>query len=64
MYNCPNCGKELDDEICTCGFNINETLSCPYTISGNCIHTNKECKITGLDYESCEVYLHKAGISI
>ena len=62
MYNCPQCGKEIDTDTCECGFDINETLSCPYIISGNCIHTNKECNVRGLDYEDCHIYLHKAGI--
>ena len=64
MYNCPQCGNEInDEEICNkCGFNINETLSCPYKISGNCVHNQTECKINGLNYEDCEIYLHKAGI--
>lgn len=62
MYPCPNCGKEIDTDICDCGFNINETITCAYKISGNCVHTNKECNIEGLNYELCEIYLHKSGI--
>lgn len=64
MYDCPKCGKEIDTDTCECGFNVNETLSCPYLISGNCIHTNKECDVYGLDYELCSVYLHKSGIQV
>jgi len=62
MYQCPQCGREIETEICECGFNINETLSCPYLMSGNCIHTHNECNVYGLDYEICETYLHKSGI--
>ena len=62
MYMCPQCGKEIDTEVCECGVDINETLGCAYKISGNCVHTNKECNVRGLDYEECEIYLHKAGI--
>lgn len=62
MYNCPQCGKELEGEICKCGFDINETLSCPFKISLRCIHTSEKCEIEGLDYEDCEIYLSKAGI--
>ena len=56
MYMCPQCGKEIDTEVCECGFDINETLGCAYKISGNCVHTNKECNVRGLDYEECEIY--------
>ena len=62
MYSCPNCGKEIDTDTCDCGFDINETISCPYLMSGNCIHTNLECSIQGLSFELCDIYLHKAGI--
>ena len=63
MYECPNCGKLIDEDTCECGFDVNETLGCPYKISGNCIHNQKECKVIGLDYELCNIYLHKAGIN-
>lgn len=62
--NCPNCGKELNTEVCECGFNFNLYLTCPYIMSEKCIHTNKECKIYGLCFEDCEIYLHKSGIEV
>ena len=62
MYFCPKCGKEIEEEICECGFDINETLSCPFKISLRCIHNNEKCKINGLNYEDCVLYLEKAGI--
>lgn len=62
MYTCPNCGKDIDTERCECGFDVNDTLSCPYLMSLNCVHTNMECKVTGLNYEDCDIYLHKAGL--
>ena len=34
---CPQCGKEIETDVCECGFDINETLDCAYKISGNCI---------------------------
>lgn len=64
MYTCPNCGKDIETETCECGFDINETIECAYKVSGNCIHTNEECKIRGLGYEDCVVYLHKSGIGV
>lgn len=64
MYTCPQCGKDLETDTCECGFDINETLGCPYKISGNCIHTHIECNINGLGYEECGVYLHKSGIEV
>lgn len=63
MYECPNCGKLIEEDKCECGFNVNETLSCPYRISNKCIHESKECDVYGLDYELCDIYLHKTGIS-
>jgi transposase-like protein len=64
MNTCPNCGFESEDlEKCPeCGFNFNYLLDCPYKISDKCIHTNKDCYIEGLNFELCEIYLHKAGI--
>ena len=62
MYFCPKCGKEIEEEICECGFDINETLSCPFKISLRCIHNNEKCEINGLNYEDCTLYLEKAGI--
>ena len=67
MHECPNCGNlinEMTAEICPqCNFNFNETLFCAYNLSGRCVHTQKECNVIGLDYESCPTYLHKSGIS-
>ena len=64
MYNCPQCGFEIDnEEICPrCGFDINTTLSCPYKISKRCVHSGTSCNVYGLNYEDCNTYLHKAGI--
>lgn len=62
MFECPNCGKEIDTDTCECGFDIAETLGCAYKVSGNCVHTHKECTVRGLAYEDCDVYLHKSGI--
>lgn len=59
---CPRCGKEIELEVCECGFNFNETLSCPYLISNACVHTQKQCNVYGLGFEDCSLYLHKAGI--
>ena len=67
MHTCPNCNFDITDnsEICPeCGFDFNTTLSCPYKISNKCIHRQKECGVYGLDYELCELYLHKSGISM
>ena len=33
-----------------------------FKISDKCIHTNKDCYIEGLNFELCEIYLHKTGI--
>lgn len=62
MFTCPQCGKEIDSDTCECGFDIATTLGCPYKISGNCVHTNETCEIVGLNYEDCNIYLHKSGI--
>ena len=62
MYNCPQCGKEIETEVCECGFDINTTLSCPFKISLRCVHSQEKCEIFGLDFEDCEIYLAKAGI--
>lgn len=66
MHECPQCGFEMQDdsmEKCPkCGFNFNYVLDCPYIVNGNCIHTKKPCYIEGLNYESCQTYLHKSGI--
>jgi len=61
---CPQCGKDFEEDICECGFDLNETLTCPYKLSGNCIHTEKECDVYGLDFEDCQLYLDKAGIKL
>jgi hypothetical protein len=64
MHECPQCAAVLDqdEERCPkCGFNFNYLLDCPYKME-KCIHTNKQCYIEGLNYELCEIYLHKAGI--
>lgn len=66
MHECPNCGFDMEDdslETCPkCGFNFNYYLDCPYVMGNVCIHNNQPCYIEGLNYESCQVYLHKAGI--
>lgn len=66
MHECPNCGFEIQEDFkdrCpNCGFNFNYLLNCPYKLSGNCIHSQKECFVEGLNYELCSIYLHKAGI--
>ena len=62
FYNCPNCGKEISTETCDCGFDINETLSCPYKVSLRCVHTSEKCEINGLNFEDCPLYLQKSGI--
>lgn len=63
---CPNCGNIMRDteEVCIkCNFNFNDTLSCPYKVSGRCIFTQETCNIKGLGYEECSIYLHKAGLA-
>lgn len=66
MHTCPQCGFDIQDsnmEVCAnCKFDFNDTLSCPYKISNRCVHTHKECKVYGLAYEDCQMYLHKSGI--
>ncbi len=66
MHYCPMCNEELledDIEICpNCNYDFNEVLTCAYKLSGKCVHTSTECSIKGLDFESCETYLHKAGL--
>ena len=62
---CPNCGNIMKDtqEVCeNCNFNFNDTLSCPYKVSNRCIFTSDKCNISGLGYEECSIYLHKAGL--
>lgn len=67
MHTCPNCGFDIQDEgleSCPqCSFNFSLLLSCPYTLSNKCVHTNKDCYIEGLNYELCSIYLHKSGIN-
>ena len=65
MQICPQCNNEFEDSLerCPqCGYNFNAILNCPYKISLKCIHNSKDCFIEGLNYEMCEIYLHKAGI--
>lgn len=64
MYECPNCGSMLETvETCpNCKYNIACTFSCPFKVSGNCVHEHIECNIEGLDYEVCKIYLKQAGI--
>ena len=66
MHECPNCGFNIQEdniEKCpNCSFNFNYLLGCPYKISNKCVHTSKDCYSEGLNYESCSMYLHKAGI--
>jgi len=67
MHECPQCGFDItqigEDKCPECGFNFNYLLSCPYKISGKCIHNQKDCYIEGLNYENCTIYLHKSAIS-
>lgn len=66
MYDCPQCGSVIDDEdgkCPVCGFNFNYLLNCPYKVSNRCLHNSRECYIEGLNFELCELYLHKSGIS-
>lgn len=64
MSDCPNCGNDMnEDEICNnCGFNFNDTLTCPCKVSLRCIHTEEKCEVVGLDFEDCSIYLTKNGI--
>ena len=64
MSICPKCGKEVKLEVCECGFNFNDLLTCPYKISNKCIHNQNKCEIYGLNFEDCKMYLHKSGIII
>ena len=65
-HMCPNCGTDIEDsfqEICpNCKFNFGETLSCGYNINGNCVHTQRPCEMSGLDFEDCKLYLVNTGI--
>lgn len=66
MHECPKCGfnieKIFEDRCPQCGFNFNYLLTCPYRLSNKCVHNSKDCYIEGLNYELCEIYLHKSGI--
>lgn len=65
-HMCPKCGKELTEDyqqVCECGFDFNTTISCPYRISNNCVHSGEFCPLTGLLYEDCETYFVKSGIA-
>lgn len=64
MHECPQCSTLMEEDVerCPkCGFNFNYLLEYPYKV-GKCIHNDKECYIEGLNYELCDIYLHKAGI--
>lgn len=65
MHDCPQCGYTIEDEGCErcpeCGFNFNYLLDCPHKLSNKCIHNGKECYIEGLNFEACQIYLHKIG---
>lgn len=67
MHECPRCNFKIEqafnDHCPNCGFNFNYLLNCPYKLSNKCVHIHKDCFIEGLNYELCEVYLHKSGIS-
>ena len=66
MHECPNCGYLIEEDniyVCPqCEFDFNDTFECPYKVSLKCIHTQRECDISGSDFELCKLYLHKAGI--
>lgn len=67
MHSCPKCGNLFENEestLCECGFDFNNTITCPYKISNKCVHTNIECKVIGLDYEDCEIFNNKSGMNM
>lgn len=64
MNICPNCGKDLDDlDICdNCSYDFNSVISCPLLVSKKCLQTNNACRVNGLIFEDCGIYLKVSGI--